>query len=134
MSNGMSNGELHTKALKVVSLLPSATELIAIVLDLAPPGSAVLVGRSHECDFPPSLVNGLPMLTSSRIKFTSSSDVDRQVREQLDAGDGLYAVDEDLLRKLAPDVICTQVRVVRGSGDVRTGPVGLTLLKKKIIA
>jgi len=62
---------------------------------------------SHECDFPPSYAY-LPKLTSSRVRFTSSADVDRQVREELAAGNGLYAVDQDLLSSLKPDVVVTQ--------------------------
>ena len=94
--------------MRIVSLLPSATELIAVVLKEAEPNAAVLVGRSHECDWPEDLVNGLPMLTSSKIRWTSSADVDRQVREQLSTSNGLYSVDEELLQSLKPDVIVTQ--------------------------
>jgi len=43
----------------VVSLLPSATELIC-----APGAGEELVGVSHECDHPPQ-VAGLPALTGS---------------------------------------------------------------------
>ena len=48
------------------------------------------------------------MLTASKIKFTTSADVDRQVKEELGAGNGLYSVDTPLLRTLRPDVIVTQ--------------------------
>ena len=47
--------------MKIVSLLPSATELVC-GLGLRDQ----LVGVSHECDYPASVV-GLPVLTSSRI-------------------------------------------------------------------
>ncbi len=63
---------------------------------------------SHECDFPVDHVQDLPMLTSSTISFTTSSDVDRQVREHLNTGQGLYSVDAGLLSSLRPDVIVTQ--------------------------
>lgn len=85
----------------------------------------MLVGRSHECDFPPRLANGvaietIPALTSQRTHATSSADIDRQVREamQAKAGEGaingggvaasLYELDEASLRELKPDVILTQ--------------------------
>lgn len=62
---------------------------------------------SHECDFPLEYKD-LPTLTISNIVFTNSSDVDRQVREQLTSGAGLYSVDQELLRTLRPDIIVTQ--------------------------
>ena len=70
-------------------------------------GCFVGVG-SHECDFPCSHVEHLPTLTSSTISFTTSSDVDRQVREHLETGQGLYSVDAGVLSSLKPDVIVTQ--------------------------
>lgn len=48
------------------------------------------------------------MLTASKIKFTTSADVDRQVREQLAAGNGLYSVDKAVLAYLRPSVVVTQ--------------------------
>lgn len=48
------------------------------------------------------------MLTASRIAHTTSADIDHQVREQLQAGQGLYTVDKPLLASLRPDVIVTQ--------------------------
>ncbi len=98
----------------MVSLLPSATELIHAVLHEAQLQAGdknkinvELVGRSHECDWPEEYSN-LPMLTASKIKSTTSEDIDRQVREQLAAGNGLYSVDKEELIKLKPNVIVTQ--------------------------
>eukprot|EP00669_Euglena_mutabilis_P005431 TRINITY_DN1688_c0_g2_i1.p1 TRINITY_DN1688_c0_g2~~TRINITY_DN1688_c0_g2_i1.p1 ORF type:complete len:308 (-),score=30.79 TRINITY_DN1688_c0_g2_i1:116-1039(-) len=89
---------------RVVSLLPSATEALCVI----PGGQALLVGRSHECDFPNS-IRSLPVLTASRIhQNTSSFDVDLQVKEVLSTGQSLYTVDEALLEELRPDVILTQ--------------------------
>ena len=60
---------------RVVSLLPAATEIV-ILLDY----QVGLVGRSHECDWPPQ-VEGLPTLTSSNINSTGSSlEIDRDVK------------------------------------------------------
>lgn len=96
--------------LRVVSLLPSATEIVCLVAaqcsaDAAPQ----LVGRSHECDYPAGLAH-LPVLTAAKTSFTDSADVDRQVREALSSGSGLYTVDRALLQQLQPDVIVTQAR------------------------
>ena len=103
--------------MRVVSLLPSATELICTILDEHDDDEhddevgvvgVQLVGVSHECDHPPAFVKDLPQLTSSTIKFTTSADVDKQVRAHLNTGQGLYSVDKALLDELRPDVIVTQ--------------------------
>ena len=97
--------------MRVVSLLPSATELL-----FAAGGGELLVGRSHECDFPPAAL-AAHVLTSARIAHTAGAGapaavdeaaIDAAVRASLAAGESLYRIDEDLLRALAPDVILTQ--------------------------
>jgi iron complex transport system substrate-binding protein len=71
-------------------------------------GRAMLVGRSHECDFPPG-VEGVPVLTAQRVSpDLPPSEVDRLVREQLSAGASLYTLDLDRLVALRPDLILTQ--------------------------
>jgi iron complex transport system substrate-binding protein len=90
-------------SLRVVSLLSSATETV-YALGLG----HLLVGRSHECDYP-SIVHGLPQV--SRPKFPiegSSRDVDLAVRSLVENGLAVYAVDADALAMLKPDVILTQ--------------------------
>lgn len=98
------------RPLRVVSLLPSATEVVQLVADGCD-GAVILVGRSHECDFPPE-VEAAGVLTASKIKWTDSADVDRQVREALSekavSSKALYTVDRQLLTELRPDVIVTQ--------------------------
>jgi len=98
--------------MRVVSLLPSATE---IVLGLIGPrgmgedGPVRLVGRSHECDWPPDAgLANLPVLTSARTHYTTAAEVDRAVRECLSVGSSLYTLDTKLLRELRPDLIITQ--------------------------
>lgn len=58
---------------RVISLLPSATEVVAAV-----GGLHMLVGRSHECDYPPA-VKDLPILTSANNAFESSAQVMRRL-------------------------------------------------------
>jgi iron complex transport system substrate-binding protein len=89
---------------RVVSLVPSATEIIA-ALGLADQ----IVGRSHECNYPPE-VQTVPVVSASRVDTTelSSADIDRAVRDALADGRPLYAVDAALLERLAPDLIVTQ--------------------------
>eukprot|EP01013_Petalomonas_cantuscygni_P033511 TRINITY_DN6052_c0_g3_i1.p1 TRINITY_DN6052_c0_g3~~TRINITY_DN6052_c0_g3_i1.p1 ORF type:complete len:307 (+),score=68.72 TRINITY_DN6052_c0_g3_i1:1299-2219(+) len=92
-----------TSDLRVVSLLPSATE-IAVALGLEPN----LVGRSHECDFP-NFVRDLPVCTSTKLeKGLQSDEIDKRVQEIVRQGLSVYEVDTPLLQSLAPDVILTQ--------------------------
>jgi iron complex transport system substrate-binding protein len=89
--------------MKIVSLLPAATEIVC-ALGLRDS----LVGRSHECDFPLDVVS-LPALTSARLDSTQSSlAIDEEVRRALAEGLPLYALAEEQLAALAPDVVVTQ--------------------------
>ncbi len=90
--------------LKIVSLLPSATEIVcALGLE------ANLVGITHECDFPESIKNR-PPLTASRISHEtmSSAEIDHAVRSNLDGHGSFYDLDEKRLQELKPDLIITQ--------------------------
>jgi iron complex transport system substrate-binding protein len=89
--------------LRVVSLLPSATEIVCAL-----GAEAELVGISHECDFPPSL-RGRTVLTASRLGAGGSSgEIDRAVRSLVADALSIYAIDEAALALLAPDLIITQ--------------------------
>jgi iron complex transport system substrate-binding protein len=91
--------------LRIVSLLPSATE-IAVALGLADN----LVGRSHECDYPPS-ISVLPVCTSTKLeKGLSSQAIEDRVKAIVEKGLSVYDVDAPLLRALRPDVILTQAQ------------------------
>ena len=89
---------------RICSLLPSATEIVA-ELGLADS----LVGVSEECDWPPQ-VRSLPVVTSSRIDSASltAREIDQGVREALATGESLYALDEQQLDALDPDLVITQ--------------------------
>lgn len=100
--------------MRVVSLLPSATEILCAI-----GGESLLVGRSHECDFPPS-VQDRPVLTSQRTTLATSSEIDQQVRDVLGSGDSLYDINTDVLRDLKPDVILTQDLCAVCSIDIKT--------------
>ena len=90
---------------RIVSLIASATEIVA-----AMGFEAQLVGRSHECDYPPS-VERLPACSTSKIDVGASSRViDDQVRAIVTEGLSVYRVEPDLLNQLAPTVIITQTQ------------------------
>ena len=91
-----------TKQLRVVSVLPSATEMLCFI-----GGGHLLVGRSHEDNYPASITH-LPVVTGQLTEFTTAIDVDKQVSSALSTGQSLYTIDEQLLTTLKPDVILTQ--------------------------
>ena len=90
--------------MKICSLLPSATEVIAL-LGL----SDALVGISHECDYPPS-VRSVPIMVEPMVPphGLASADIDRQVRQLVASGQRLYRLKDHLLRQAQPDLIVSQ--------------------------
>lgn len=89
--------------MQICSLLPSATEIL-FALGL---GDSV-AGVTHECDFPPAAAKK-PALIRPRLNLdVSPGEMDRQVGDMIARGESIYAVDADLLAKLAPDLIVTQ--------------------------
>ena len=89
--------------MRVVSLLPSATEIVCAL-----GARASLVGVSHECDYPPD-VRALPRLTRARVATDApSAAIDRDVRALLAQGLSVYELDVEQLAVLAPDVVVTQ--------------------------
>ena len=90
--------------MRIVSLLPSATEIVcAIGL------GGDLVGVTHECDYPPEVV-GKPIMTRSvhDLASASSRDIHRLVTASVHGGSSLYALDDAALAAAAPDLILTQ--------------------------
>jgi iron complex transport system substrate-binding protein len=89
----------------IVSLISSATEMIDALgaIDL-------LVGRSHECDYPPS-VCALPSCTKPLIDVnTDSRRIDEQVKNSARSALSIYEVFDDVLERLQPTHILTQVQ------------------------
>jgi len=87
--------------MRIVSLLPSATEIV-YALGLEP------VAVSHECDYPPAAAEK-PAVNDARIDpEASSGEIDRQVIEAEREGGGVYEIDLASLAAADPDLIVTQ--------------------------
>ena len=93
----------YNRGMRIVSLLPSATEIICRI------GLRdSLVGVTHECDWPRDVI-GLPRVTRTLIAVEAASrEIDRLVRERLKSRQALYSLDFDALQRLKPDLIVTQ--------------------------
>jgi len=92
-----------SNTLRIVSLLPSATETVA-ALGL----TDCLVGRSHECDYPPE-VKSLPVCTQARLNpGKNSAGIDQDVQELMQSALSIYEIKVDVLEELQPTHIITQ--------------------------
>ena len=90
-------------SLKIVSLLPSATEIVDC-LGL----TSALVGRSHECDYPPS-VKDLPVCTEARLNSNNTSaQIDKDIQTLWQQALSIYQLKIEVLEKLQPTHIVTQ--------------------------
>ncbi|NED93158.1 cobalamin-binding protein [Streptomyces sp. SID11233] len=91
--------------MRIVSLLPAATDIVA-ELGLA----EHLVGRTHECDWPPEAVRSVPVVTGADLTqdSMSSREISEAVGGSAHSGSSLYTLDTDALSALAPDVVLTQ--------------------------
>ncbi len=89
--------------LRIVSLIPSATEIVAKL-----GYGKYLVGRSHECDFP-AFVQSLPICTEPKFDPVGTSrQIHERVSELLISALSVYNVKTDLLAQLRPTHIVTQ--------------------------
>jgi iron complex transport system substrate-binding protein len=85
---------------RVVSLLPSATEIV-YALGVTP------VATSHECDHPPDATER-PSVVESRVDAdASSADIDAQVQAAETEG-GVYRIDRETLAAVDPDLVISQ--------------------------
>ncbi len=96
---------MDTPGNRIVSLIASSTEIVcALGLE------AQLVGRSHECDYPPSVTH-LPICTRPKFNTEGSSyEIDQRVKAVLEQALSVYVVDAEALRRLQPSHIITQTQ------------------------
>ncbi|MFB2768249.1 cobalamin-binding protein [Pelatocladus sp. BLCC-F211] len=89
--------------LRIVSLIPSGTEILAI-LGL----TDAVVGRSHECDYPPE-IQDRPICTQPRLKTNvSSGEIHDEVNKLIQSALSIYEIKTDILERLQPTHIVTQ--------------------------
>ena len=89
--------------MKIVSLLPAATEILCD-MGLAEYISAV----SHECDYPSTIKNKIKITSSIIPNNTNQNAIDKLVKEAVKNNIPLYAVDNEQLNTINPDLIITQ--------------------------
>jgi iron complex transport system substrate-binding protein len=94
----------HMTPQRIVSFLPSATEMIC-ALGL----QDNLKGITHECDYPAEVTNKPAVVRPALpIENMTLAEIDAAVAEIIGNGQGLYRVDGERLREIAPDLIVTQ--------------------------
>jgi iron complex transport system substrate-binding protein len=90
---------------RIVSLIASATEIVAAIVC-----QRFLVGRSHECDYPPAVL-ALPACSEPKIDVHGTSrDIDERVKSLAAEAISVYRVFPDVLRQLEPTHIITQTQ------------------------
>ncbi|MEM6451853.1 MAG: cobalamin-binding protein [Cyanobacteria bacterium P01_D01_bin.105] len=97
--------EQNRQNLRIVSLIPSATEIVAAL-----GYGDRLVGRSHECDYPAS-VEALPVCTEPKFDPVGTSEqIHQRVSDLLASALSVYRVKTDVLAQLRPTHIITQAQ------------------------
>ena len=89
--------------MRIVSLLPSATE---ILFDLGL-GDQV-VGVTFECDFPDEARGRRIVSTSALPEGLSPAEIDTVVKERIAAGEDLYRLDRGAFADIDPELVVTQ--------------------------
>jgi iron complex transport system substrate-binding protein len=108
----MNTADLHSpkqnskpNELRIISLIPSATEIVAKL-----GYEQYLVGRSHECDYPPTVQN-LPICTEPKFDpVGTSAEIHSRVSELLASALSVYRVNTEALAELQPTHIITQAQ------------------------
>jgi iron complex transport system substrate-binding protein len=118
--------------LRIISLIPSATEIVA-ALGL----TNYLVGRSHECDYPPEISN-LPICTQPKFNPQGTSQqIHDRVTELLQSALSVYQVEIEQLEQLQPTHILTQAQCevcAVSLSDVEQAVAKLTKSKPKVVS
>ncbi len=90
---------------RIISLIASSTEILVRM-----GYERFLVGRSHECDYPATVLS-LPAVTSPKFPTDGTSyEIDQRIRAIVQEGLSVYRVDAEKVKQLAPTHIVTQVQ------------------------
>jgi iron complex transport system substrate-binding protein len=118
--------------LRIVSLLPSATEIVE-ALGL----TDALVGRSHECDYPPE-IKDRPVCTEAQLNSEKpSAQIDADVLDLVKKALSIYQIKTDVLEQLQPTHIITQDQCevcAVSFADVEKAVAELTTSQPKVIS
>lgn len=93
----------YSQAMRIVSLVPHATELL-----FALGAGAEVVGVTHECDFPLAAQTRTRVTRDVLPSGLSAAEIDAAVREQTLNGQAIYELDRVALEQLEPELIVTQ--------------------------
>jgi iron complex transport system substrate-binding protein len=117
---------------RIVSLIASATEIVCAL-----GFEDRLVGRSHECDYPPGILS-LPACSAPKIDVRGTSrEIDDRVKSVLVQATSVYSVDTALLDQLAPTVVITQTQCevcAVSLKDVEAAVCGMASSRPKLVA
>ncbi len=89
--------------MRIVSLLPAATEIVAFL-----GATEHLVGITHECDYPDVVASRARVTHSAIPRSNDPAVIDAAVRAQSGQGHALFSLDEKRIRALHPDLLLTQ--------------------------
>ncbi len=89
--------------MKVVSLLPAATEIVALL-----GATEALVGVTHACDYPEIIGSRARVTKAALPDVHDPAAIDEAVRTQHAAGRALFVLDHAMIRALHPDLLLTQ--------------------------
>lgn len=89
--------------MKIICLLPSATEIV-----FALGAGDLVVGVTHECDYPPEATSRRHCTASLLPPNLSAKEIDQAVARTVTDVHSIYRLDTEMVRKLEPSVIVTQ--------------------------
>jgi iron complex transport system substrate-binding protein len=94
---------MESGSVRIVSLIPSGTEILA-ALGL----TDLIVGRSHECDYPTE-IESRPVCTNARVNTNApSGEIHDKISHLLQSALSVYEIQTEVLEKLKPTHIVTQ--------------------------